>query len=72
MDIYTAMTNIVVEVLAVSRGLLSHLVTLPANTSGPLDPNATLTGAGSSLVQDIATAALNTANILCDTFEALF
>ncbi len=72
MDIYTATTRIVAEVLALSHGLLNHLVTLPSNASGPLDPDVTLTTGGSQLVQHVAEAAVNTANILCDMFEALF
>lgn len=72
MDIYEVLTRLMVEVLAVSHGLLSHLVILPANCTGPLDPNATLTDAGTSLTWDMTAAALNAANILCDTFESLF
>jgi hypothetical protein len=72
MDIYTATTRIVAEVLALSHGLLGYLVNLPSNASGPLDPNATLTAGGSHLVQHMAAAGVNAANILCDMFEALF
>jgi hypothetical protein len=72
MDIFTAITSIVAQVLAVSHGLLDYLVTLPSNASGPMDPQAGLTAGGSQLVQHMAEAGVNTANILCDMFEGLF
>lgn len=72
MDIYTAITRIVAQVLALSHGLLGYIVNLPPNVSGPLDPNATLTGGGAYLAESMTAAALNAANILCDMFEALF
>jgi hypothetical protein len=72
MDIYTAITRIIVESLAVANGTLSTLVSLPANASGPLDSNITLTGPGAQFVGDIAVTAIRAGNILCDMFEALF
>jgi hypothetical protein len=72
MDIYTAITRIIVESLAVASGTLSTLVTLPANATGPLDSNITLTDPGAQFVKDIAVAAIRAGNILCDMFEALF
>lgn len=72
MDIYTAITRVVVEVLAVSSGTLSHLVTIPPNASGPLDPNITLTSPGVDLVGHLAAMAIKASDIACDTFAALF
>jgi hypothetical protein len=48
------------------------LVNLPANVSGPLDPNATLTDPGTQFVEQIAAAATKASDILCDMFGALF
>jgi hypothetical protein len=72
LDIYDALARIMVESLAVANGGLSHLVNLPANASGPLDPSITLTGSGGQLVQDIAAAVIGAGNILCDMMGALF
>ena len=72
MDIYTAIARITVESLAVANGMLSSLVNMPANTTGPLDPNITLTNSGLQLVERVAGAATGAANILCDMFGALF
>lgn len=72
MDIYTAIVRIVVELLTVSNGILSHMVNLPANASGPLDPDITLTDSGVQLVQNLAITATRASDILCDMFEALF
>jgi hypothetical protein len=71
-DIYTAFVRIVAGVLAMSHGFLDHLVTLPSNASGPLDPNAELTAGGNEFVRHLAEVGVNTARILCDMFEALF
>jgi hypothetical protein len=72
MDVYTALTWMLAELLAVSHGLLSQFVTLPSNASGPLDPNAWVTAGGAELAQYLAGAGVNTAEIVCDFFEALF
>jgi hypothetical protein len=72
MDIYTVTVRLIAESLTVINGTLSHLVNMPANASGPLDPNITMTDSGLLFVQRIAGAAVGAANILCDMFEALF
>ena len=72
MDIYTAIVRIIVELLAVANGMLSSVVHMPANASGPLDPNITMTSSGLHLVESIAGTAVGAGNILCDMFGALF
>lgn len=72
MDIYTAIGRVIIELLAVTNGTLGHLVNLPANASGPLDANASLTDSGTQFVEQIAAAAIKASDILCNIFEALF
>jgi len=72
MDIYTAIVRITVESLAVANGMLDSLVNLPANASGPLDPNITMTDSGLQFVESVAGAAVGAGNILCDMFQTLF
>jgi hypothetical protein len=72
MDVYTAIARIIAESLAVGNGILSHLINMPANASGPLDPNITLTGSGLEFISDIAVAATKASSIMSTTFAALF
>jgi len=72
MDIYTVIVRLAVELLAVENGILNALVSLPTNATGPLDPNATLTGSGLQFVEDIAVAATRAGDMLSDVFRVLF
>ena len=72
MDIYTAIFRLIAESLAIQNGILNHLVSLPSNVTGPLDPNITLTSSGLQFVRDIAVAATRAGDMLCDVFQVLF
>ena len=72
MAIYDAIFNIAAASLTLSNGLLAQWVSIPANASGPLDPNITMTAPGAELVRHVAAAAVNASNILCNVFEVLF
>jgi len=72
MDIYTLLTNILAELLALTDRTLDEWVNIPANATGPLDPNVTLTTTGISLVGYIGTLATETANLLCTIARTLF
>jgi len=71
-DIYTVIARIIMDSLAIANGTLRQMINLPANSSGPLDPNITLTNSGVEFVNHIAAAAAQASSILCDTLEALF
>jgi hypothetical protein len=72
MDIYTAIARITVESLTIANEMLSGLVNMPANASGPLDGNITMTSSGFQFVQQMASVAVGAGNILCDVFGTLF
>jgi hypothetical protein len=72
MDIYTAIARITVESLTIANGMRNHLVNMPANASGPLDGNITMTTTGLQFVEQVAGVAVGAGNILCNMFGALF
>jgi hypothetical protein len=72
MDIYTAIARLFAESLAIGNGILAHLVSVPVNASGPLDPNITLTTSGADLVSDLWAAATMATSILSSMFGSLF
>lgn len=72
MDITELMVRILVEAVTIGNGVLSAWVELPANATGPLDPNATLTASGSDLVGYIASALVRASDIMCVAVDTLF
>lgn len=72
MDIYDLFINIIVQVLHSANDTLGKWVNIPANATGPLDANITLTTSGTELVSNIATYAIGFANRLVTIFETLF
>ena len=72
MDIYDLLINIMAQVLALTNATLGSWVSVPANATGPLDPNITLTMAGSGLVESIATLAVSLGDILSTIVQTLF
>jgi len=72
MDIYDLLINILAEVLALTNGTLSNWVNVPANATGPLDPNITLTTCGTDLVEYIGTLAIEATNFLSTVAMTLF
>ncbi len=72
MTIYDATIRIMAETLALGNAVLSRWVSMPANASGPLDPNITLTQPGTDLVNYVASSAIHWGKILSVILEALF
>ena len=72
MDIYTLLTYILGKVLALTNGTLGEWVNVPANATGPLDPNITMTTSGTDLVGSIATLAVSLGDILSTIAHTLF
>jgi len=72
MDIYDLLISIVAEVLALTNGTLGEWVNVPANATGPLDANITLTMAGSGLVESIAALAVSLGDIFSTIVHTLF
>jgi hypothetical protein len=72
MIIYDLLINILAQVLALTNGTLGNWVNVPANATGPLDPNITLTTAGSGLVESIAKLAVSLGDILSTIVQTLF
>ena len=72
MDIYTLLTYILAELLGLADRTLDEWVNMPANATGPLDTNITLTTTGISLVGYIGTLATELANIVCTIVQTLF
>ena len=72
MDIYDLFIDIIVQVLGSANDTLSKWVNIPANATGPLDANITLTMSGTEAVSNIATYAIGFANRLVTIFETLF
>lgn len=72
MTIYDAVVRMLAETLALGNAVLSHWVSMPANASGPLDPNITLTQTGTDLVDYMASSAIHWGHILCVILDALF
>jgi len=72
MDIYTLLTYILAELLALTDRTLDEWVNIPSNATGPLDSNVTLTTTGISLVGYIGTLATELANIVCTIVQTLF
>lgn len=65
MTIYDAIVRIMAEALTLSNAVFFHLVSMPANATGPLDPNITLTETGTNLVQYLQSSAAQAGNIVC-------
>jgi hypothetical protein len=72
MDIYDLFINIMAQVLALTNATLGNWVNVPANATGPLDPNIILTTAGGGLVENIAMLAVNLGDILSTIVHTLF
>jgi hypothetical protein len=70
--IYDSMIRTLAEVVGLGDALLGHWVGIPANASGPLDPNITLTETGTHLVQYLASFAAQASNMICAVLDALF
>jgi hypothetical protein len=72
MSIYDAIVRTIAQALALSNAVLAHWVSMPANATGPLDPNITLTATGSDLVQYLQSSVVRTSDIVCVVLDALF
>jgi hypothetical protein len=72
MSIYDLFINILAQVLALTNATLGNWVNMPANATGPLDANITLTVYGTHLVENIATFATEFANMVVTIFGTLF
>ena len=72
MTIYDAIVRMMAEGLALGNAVLAHWVSMPANATGPLDPNITLTETGTDLVQYLQSAAVQAGNIACVVVSSLF
>jgi len=70
--IYDAIISIMAEALALSNAVLAHWVSMPANATGPLDPNVTLTQTGTDLVGYMVSSAVHSSDIMCVILDALF
>lgn len=72
MNIYDAIIRMMAEALGLSNAVLAHWVSIPANATGPLDPNISLTGTGTDLVQYLQSSAVHAGDILCVVVNSLF
>lgn len=72
MSIYDTIVRMMAEALALSNAVLAHWVIMPANATGPLDPNITLTATGTDLAQYLQSSVVHTSNIVCLVLDALF
>ncbi|MCX5991001.1 MAG: hypothetical protein NTZ04_01505 [Chloroflexi bacterium] len=59
------------DFLASADAYLANCVNVPANASGPLDPNITLTGPGVELVHELARTAISWSATLALTLRQL-
>lgn len=57
MTIDEIIIRIALQILEVSHAILNTWVDVPQNATGPMDTNITLTTAGTTLVENIASAA---------------
>lgn len=58
--------------LALANQTMSQWMVIPANATGPLDPNITLTSEGFNIVLQIANLAVALSNVLGEALEVLF
>ena len=72
MSIYDTIVHMMAEALALSNAVLARWVSMPANATGPLDPNITLTATGTDLVQYLQSSVVHTSDIVCVVLDALF
>jgi hypothetical protein len=72
MYIYDLLINILAQILALTNGTLGNWVNMPANATGPLDPNITLTTCGADLVENIAKLAVSLGDILSTIVHTMF
>jgi hypothetical protein len=72
MDIYDLFINIMAQILALTNATLGSWVSVPANATGPLDPNITLTAAGGGLVESIAKLTVSLGDFLSTIVHTLF
>lgn len=72
MSIYDAIVRLMAESLALGNGVLSRWVTLPANCTGPLDGNVTLTASGVDLAAYAGSMAVHLSHIVCAVLGVLF
>jgi hypothetical protein len=72
MSIYDLFVNILAQLLALTNATLGNWVNVPANATGPLDSNITLTTCGTDLVEQIGTLAVSLGDILSIIAQSLF
>jgi hypothetical protein len=70
--IYDAIVRVMAEALALSNAVLAHWVTIPANATGPLDSNITLSATGTDLANYIASSAVHAGDMMCVVLDTLF
>ena len=71
MTIYEAIIRIMAEALSLSNAVFARWVSMPANATGPLDPNITLTQTGTDLVQYLLSSAVHTSDMVCVVLDNL-
>ncbi len=71
-DIYDRIIGNIGALLAIANQTMSLWVVVPANATGPLDPNITFTASGVDLVHRIANVAIDFSIMLYEALEALF
>jgi hypothetical protein len=72
MVIYDLFIRMMAEVLALTNATLGSWVNMPANATGPLDPNITLTTCGADLVENIAKLAVSLGDFLSTIVHTMF
>ena len=72
MNITYLIARILLEAVTVGNGILGFWVVLPANASGPYDPNIVLTTSGSDMVAYLASSAIRASDIVCAVIGILF
>ena len=58
--------------LALANQTMGYWMVVPANATGPLDANITLTSEGFNIVMQIANAAIAVSNVIGEAMEFLF
>ena len=58
--------------LALANQTMSHWMVVPANATGALDPNITLTSEGFNIASQLADLAIALSNVLGEALELLF
>jgi hypothetical protein len=63
--------SVMADLLASINATMTNYVNIPANATGPLDPNITLTSVGANLVSEIARLATAWSGTIARACEAL-